>query len=471
MHWADAVWQALQILKALGRLLAALLKNSVKAICDREIPVDWANWSPQSRCAQTDGQTAALGDRARAGEAQSKWNDLPGDLQSAIFRRFSDKGALRLVCKSWSCQISHPHVELTTRGWASSFAASFPRLEVLEFRRHSSVNLGDLKTLPTLSQLKFLDFSHQMSVGDSALQIASRLPRLRVLKLNHCPNITDIGLGYLRQDPMSQTLRELDLSFCQGITDDGVANLGSGMRGLHYLNLKLCTDVDGWGIHGFVRIDSPLRSLNFGYKTKLSQFSEYTRHSESIFSSYPAKGYSHILQGLTALTVLDLSFCDVTNRLVEGIAHHLIHLAALNLTHCSLISWQGFCALGELKRLEHLNISDNCLIDRNIELLHPLKNLQTLDISLCTRLKGESALFLTVLINLPGLKHLSLHFCRESLLDILRANTHQIRFRVSCDQFALQNQQPIEYRSAKYRLPIVAGNELLPRLARRVETL
>ena len=256
----------------------------------------------------------------------SEWADLPSDLLHAIAQKISVRAPLRLVCKTWCSQLSTPIEQMSTLRWDSSFATSFPNLKILEFRRNSIQGLGNLSTLTHLRHLYLLDLSHQLDVDDGALKIAGKLAKLKVLKLNNCPNISDVGLSNLSRGPLPSSLRQLDLSFCQRITDDGIANLGNSIGSLSHLNLKLCLNVEGWGLHGFVDSTASLVGLDLSYSSTLRKFRDLTLHRESIFSAYPYKNFSHPVEGLTSLKVLNLSFSDVTDELISGVASHLTQL-------------------------------------------------------------------------------------------------------------------------------------------------
>lgn len=372
-------------------------------------------------------------------DARPQWGDLPPDLLQAIVQRLAVRAPLRLVCKTWCRNLSNPVEQISTVKWDSSFAVSFPNLKILEFRRNSSGGLGDLSTLTRLNHLCLLDLSHQLGVDDHALLSAGKLTKLIVLKLNNCPNISDVGLTNLTLGPLRFSLRQLDLSFCQGITDDGVANLGATMGSLSHMTLKFCINVEGWGVHGFIDSTASLLGLDLSYKTKLRQFRELTRHKESNFSAHPFRKFSHPVEGLTTLKVLNLSFGDVTDDLVAGVASHLTNINSLNLASCHMVSSKGFNPLGNMRKLEYLNLSDNRLTDRTIEHFHALENLQKLNISFCTHVKGESPSFIDVLINLPKLQLLEANLCRYTLLEKLQCIS-KIRFQIFCEPHPLGNQ-------------------------------
>ncbi|KAL6207286.1 hypothetical protein ACLB2K_024530 [Fragaria x ananassa] len=116
--------------------------------------------------------------------------------------------------------------------------------------------------------LKSLHLADNRLISDHAFR-AIGSSSISTLELTCCPNVTDVGLGFLANGSTSKTLRKLILQYCRGITDTGIQHLVN-LRSLEHLELAgLSPDVTDIGGVAISTIQT-LRELKLSNICKLS---------------------------------------------------------------------------------------------------------------------------------------------------------------------------------------------------------
>ncbi|KAL6206386.1 hypothetical protein ACLB2K_023634 [Fragaria x ananassa] len=144
-----------------------------------------------------------------------------------------------------------------------------PNLSTLMFRGCKVVgNAGVDALFQSAHNLKSLHLKENHLISDRAFK-AIGSSSISTLELQCCPNVTDMGLGFLANGSTSKTLKKLILKRCEGITDTGMQHLVN-MRSLEHLELaclKHVTDIGGTAISTI----QTLRELKLCKLWKLSE--------------------------------------------------------------------------------------------------------------------------------------------------------------------------------------------------------
>ncbi|KAL6212682.1 hypothetical protein ACLB2K_017900 [Fragaria x ananassa] len=156
---------------------------------------------------------------------------------------------------------------LGTKG-LRALAIGCPKLSRLMFQGSWVVgNAGVDALLQSAHNLKSLHLDANSLISDHAFR-ATGSSSITTLELTYCPNVTDVGLGFLANGSTSKTLRKLVLERCRGITDTGIQLLVN-LRSLEHLELtgfNQVTDIGGVAISTI----QTLRELKLSAIWKLS---------------------------------------------------------------------------------------------------------------------------------------------------------------------------------------------------------
>ena len=185
-------------------------------------------------------------------------------------------------------------------GKAIQFLTSMKSLLTLSCKGWKEFYSDDLRSLPQLRNLQFLDLSQCRKFNIEGLAHLKGL-NLRTLKLSNSPWIDETLFSYLQ--PLAHSLVELDLSFCPRLHDFG-PHIASLLGSVHTLHLRGCT--------GF----------------KASDFAQ--------------------ISSLISLTTLDLGeIPHITDAVLKALGE-LIHLKKLSLEQCEGITCEGLMLLKDL---------------------------------------------------------------------------------------------------------------------------
>ncbi|PIN10546.1 hypothetical protein CDL12_16873 [Handroanthus impetiginosus] len=199
-------------------------------------------------------------------------------------------------------------------------AKGCPDLETVLLRGRSAIgDLGVVSLAEFARNLRNLDLGFCRKISDEALKSIAGLNNLEMLSLQGCYLITDIGLSFLAEGPVHNTLIELNLAGCNRITDLELTNLRE-MDALEELNLAECgPNVTGLGIEIGVAGNWRLKKLNLSWLVNVT---------DSTLEALAERCWS--------LEVLDLTGCISIS--VLGISAFSSHrcLKELVLIHCDI---------------------------------------------------------------------------------------------------------------------------------------
>ncbi|XP_028562781.2 F-box/LRR-repeat protein 14-like [Podarcis muralis] len=232
-----------------------------------------------------------------------------------------------------------------------------------------------------LPRLRYLSVRFCGGIRDEALVPLSRLTRLRTLNLSFCQRITDVGVGHLAgitADGCLQ-LEELDLAGCGQLSDHAVRYVTQGLPRLVHLSLRFCGNI-GDGALLSMSLLSRLKSLNLSFCQRISDVG--IGHLAGITS-----------RGCLQLEVLDLEECErLTNLTCRYLAQGLSGLRHLKLCCCEKIRDEGLLFLSRMSSLNILEVSYCNITDKGIgHLARGCLPLSTLNITCCETL-GDASL-------------------------------------------------------------------------------
>lgn len=295
-----------------------------------------------------------------------------------------DRGRVAQVCRSWRDASYHKSVWRGVEAKLHLRRANpslFPSLQSRGIRRVQVLSLRRSLSYVTqgLPHIESLNLSGCYNLTDNGLAHAfiqeSRC--LRVLDLSLCKQVTDSSLGRIAQ--YLKNLEALELGGCSNVTNTGLLLVAWGLRRLKSLNLRSCRHVSDVGIghlSGMTRSAAEgclnLENLTLQDCQKVTDLS-----------------LKHISKGLSALRVLNLSFCGGISD--GGMIHlsHMSSLRSLNLRSCDNISDAG---------VMHLSAGD--------------LRLRGLDVSFCEKIGDQTLAYIAQ--GLYKLQSLSLCSCRVS---------------------------------------------------------
>jgi len=411
---------------------------------------------PLLRCEEIERESTpppAWASLPRKGRQQgSPWISLPSGVASKIFQLLDgqDAAAARQVCFEWCLQLSASRDSLAPSwlclqlppGWT----AAFPGLVELDLRAVGSRTDAGLagagldqplcfglgKELRGLRHLRKLRMP-ALSTDRELVEAAPALSRLVSLDLSGCTHVTDEGvLGFLRNGPRG-TLVALNLDHCS-VSDYAVEAVADMATALSSLSFACCAGVTDRALRFLAAAKVPiLRELNMGGcrgitdagLKRLSAATGITDLNCSGCTAITDAGLSSCLQGLRALTTLDVSFCpQVTGKFLARLKNRGL-LQHLNLSSCPGFSDAEACLLRDLASLRTLQLRGCVRVtSHSLESLSSLPNLSELNVSDCASIGDDVAASLS---NSTRLEALSLGGCYRLTDSGVATAVHSLR--------------------------------------------
>lgn len=245
--------------------------------------------------------------------------------------------------------------------------------------RQKELKAPDLEPLVGLRSLAALSLVYCKKIGKDAPHVLARVPSLVDLDLSSCDQVKDDGVVALAHG--CPELRRLSVASCENVQDGALAALGE-LKRLRDLNLHLCRGVTAAGVGALAR--APLERLNL----------------EGICTSALAGALRP-----AAATLRELRGGGVSNQ-------------------TDRLDAAGVEALGDLRRLESLGLSQQSLKDAALKPLAKLERLSVLSLSL-NDLEGAGLVALSGL-PLRALNLLGMHALRT--VPSLPATLEQLAF-------------------------------------------
>ncbi|XP_041852573.1 dynein regulatory complex subunit 6 isoform X2 [Melanotaenia boesemani] len=266
----------------------------------------------------------------------------------------------------------------------------------LNLRCCTSLKWPSLKFISECKNLQELNMSECFNVTDAVVQrIVDGCPSLLYLNIS-CTFITNKTLEELSRNCLS--LQYLSLAYCCRITDKGFLYLktGKGCHNLIHLNLSGCTQMT---VNAFRYISDGCPSLK-----------------EVVINDMPTLSDSCLLallarcRYLSSISLLDAShLSDIALKAIAEAAK-LKTFSIEGNNQLTDISWKALCSssqdLCRLHAAECPRMTDNSL--RSVA---TLKNLQYLNISLCSRVSDVGIQYLTEGSSADKLQELNLSQC------------------------------------------------------------
>ena len=198
------------------------------------------------------------------------------------------------------------------------------------------------------------------------------------------PGVTEFG---------TKELRHLVLQDCQKLTDDALASIGNGLESLQSINLSFCVHLSDTGLKHLTRLeklvdinlrsceitDAGLAGLNEGGKGNgLSAL------DISFCDKVGDNGCTYIAHGMTNLTSLSLSACEISDTGLCRIAQALPLLHTLNLGQCAKITDSSLqCIADKCPKLKYIDLY-GCpnITPQGLNLLMTMAHMKTLNLGL-----------------------------------------------------------------------------------------
>ena len=241
-------------------------------------------------------------------------------------------------------------------GSSTSLNLSFQPLAALTGLKHLVLRwcrLNELKFLPPLTKLEYLDLMGNSLENDQELCSFFHLRLLKHLELSYT-SITDQGLSKLGTLSSLQTLLLKCCEDLKGETFDALASL----KDLVKLNLHKCKQLNDQGMKA------------------LSSLKQLTYLDLSGCTAITDEGFKE-LASLTNLHYLNLENCTITDEGLKGLSS-LTQLEFLNLEKCHQITDEGIVHLTPLKNLVKLNLKCELLTVKGLWHLAALSKLRHL---------------------------------------------------------------------------------------------
>ncbi|KAL6197063.1 hypothetical protein ACLB2K_032676 [Fragaria x ananassa] len=178
--------------------------------------------------------------RKRKRQNKKAWYYPPTDTRLEFIAKTCPK-LETFVTRLYETETAHIQSDghLGTKG-LRALGIGCPKLSTLMFRGSKVVgNAGVDALFQSGHNLKSLHLEDIDLISDHAFR-AIGSSSISTLELQCCPNITDVGLGFLANGYTSKTLKKLILKLCDGITETGIQLLVN-LRSLEHLELSELT--------------------------------------------------------------------------------------------------------------------------------------------------------------------------------------------------------------------------------------
>lgn len=355
------------------------------------------------------------------------WCSFPDVLFSEVVSRMScsDIRAMRLVCSDWLLSTNRAVKALRPTTFnVESLVTEFPfltsvdlsacsqditpiKLRALRGQRYLSelvigrnqrliactVTDRALAELVPLTNLRTLNLSQCVHIGDAGIMALVHVPSLTNLDISGCVGITDVGIMLLAQ--LSELI-SLEMPWCLKVTNAGLKALSS-LRKLAHLNISGCQLVSEAGIVSLSALSNleSLNLLNLGYSKPcvtdsalaalkvLSKLKSLSVGGVQVTSNkLTDTGFQLVTEFFpktTQLTIISLGITD------EGVQHitKLTNLQSLSLRGCSRVSPAIMLYLSQLTSLTELVLLHNVKLQHKsgeMAVLSRLSNIQVLGV-------------------------------------------------------------------------------------------
>jgi len=352
------------------------------------------------------------------------WRGLPDAVFTDIISRLSNKdvGAMRLSCIHWFDTATRAITTLRpSKLPVKALVADFPNLQSLDLSscikdlnpvklRHlrklkhlrelslgchhrliaSSVTDQCLAELVALTQLKSLNLSQCVHIGDAGMMAMVYLPNLTSLNISGCVAVTDISIMLVAQ---LSNLASLEMPWCLKVTNIGLKALAP-LTKLTNLNISGCQLITEQGIIYLAafRNMEKLSLLNLGYSkvcvtdaalarlTCLTKLRSLHIGSMQLVNPYVTDaGLQMIAKNYQELRQLGLMSLHVSDKGVQALTT-LKQLQALNLRGCTHVSGACVQYLAQLTGLSDLCLLHNPKLEIGEECFKTLGNLRNLQV-------------------------------------------------------------------------------------------
>ncbi|KAF2070452.1 hypothetical protein CYY_008232 [Polysphondylium violaceum] len=315
---------------------------------------------------------------------------------------------------------------------------SWNTLKVLDLSSCSKISETIFQYLPPKClNLQEISLEACYHISDTTvISISNRMPNLVKLSLKNCKSITDESIRVLVQQ--CKSIKDLKLSRCHSLTDESVKLITENLHStLERIDFSMCPEIKEESFINLLTKCTNIISVNLSENPKVSD-----RTIETINQHLPK--IQHLK--LDSCTKISVDGLNLTNTLEiqtlsikkSQICHHtlcdlsitLLNLTSLTLKACLQLTDHSFAVIGQLSKLEYLDISDNYrLLDNSMILIcKNLTKLKHLDISSCLRLttktffligKFLSKIETLILTGCGNLTDSSLTYISENLLCLL----------------------------------------------------
>ncbi|KAI3371433.1 hypothetical protein L3Q82_024023, partial [Scortum barcoo] len=266
----------------------------------------------------------------------------------------------------------------------------------LNLRGCTSLKWPSLKCISECRNLQELNVSECFNVTDIMVQrIVEGCPCLLYVNLS-CTLITNKTLRELSRNCLN--LQYLSLAYCYTFTDKGLMYLttGEGCHSLIHLDLSGCTQMT---INGFRYISAGCPSLK-----------------EIVINDMPTLSDSCVLaliarcRCLSAISLLDAPhLSDIAVKAIAEVAK-LKTFSIEGNNQLTDMSWKALCCSSQgLRRLHAVECPR--MTDASLRSVAALKNLQYLDISLCTKVSDIGIQYLTEGSSSTKMRELNVSHC------------------------------------------------------------
>ncbi|XP_047452803.1 dynein regulatory complex subunit 6 [Mugil cephalus] len=343
------------------------------------------------------------------GEGSDGLSLLPSSISLKIFQYLELRDWLNCaeVCCMWKSIIQSPTLwsqinfsvgkDWITDGTMKQILQNYrPFVIRLNLRGCTSLKWPSLKFISECKNLQELNVSECYNVTDTMVQrIVEGCPCLLYLNLS-CTLVTNRTLKELSRNCLS--LQYLSLAYCYRFTDKGFLYLttGKGCRNLIHLNLSGCTQMTVNGF-SYISVGCPLLR-------------------EIVIDDMPTLSDSCVLallarcRCLSAISLLDASHLSDFAFKAIAEAARLKSFSTEGNNQLTDVSWKALCSSSPgLHRLHAAECPR--MTDASLKSVATLKNLQYLDISLCTRVSDVGIQHLTEGSCVTNLQELNVSQC------------------------------------------------------------
>lgn len=266
----------------------------------------------------------------------------------------------------------------------------------LNLRGCTFLNWPSLKCVGECRNLQELNVSECYNITDMMIQkITEGCPCLLYLNLS-CTYITNKALRELSRNCFN--LQYLSLAYCYKFTDQGFLYLttGNGCCNLIHLNVSGCTQMT---VNGFRYIAAGCPSL------KEIVINDMPTLSDSCILALTAR--CHCLSAISLLDAPNLS--DVAFKAIAEVAK-LRSFSIEGNNQLTDVSWKALCSSSQgLRRLHAAECTR--ISNASLRSIGTLKNLQSLDISMCNNVENVGIKHLTEGSSSAKLQELNISHC------------------------------------------------------------